>query len=178
MAWYLFGAQAVVVWGRPRLSADLDVTAKLPLAEMQDFLEAMAEAGFALETGDPEEHVAETRVLPFLHTPTGVPLDLVVAGPGLEDEFLERAVDRDFAGLTVPVISPEDLVAAKILASREKDLEDVRGILLERWPLLDLDLVRQTLSTLEAALARSDLIPVFDRELARAQKRAPRQAGR
>ncbi len=27
--WYLFGAQSAIVWGRPRLTADVDVTVRL-----------------------------------------------------------------------------------------------------------------------------------------------------
>jgi hypothetical protein len=50
------------------------------------------------------------------------------------------------------VIKPEDLVATKILAGREKDLEDVRSVLRERQDMLDLDLIRTTLTSLEEAL--------------------------
>lgn len=74
------------------------------------------------------------------------------------------------AGLVVPVISPEDLIATKILAGRPKDMEDVRGILRERLPDLDLALIRSTLAALEDALAQSDLLPAFEGELARRQR--------
>jgi predicted nucleotidyltransferase len=56
----------------------------------------------------------------------------VLAGPGLEEQFLARAVLVDIGGVRVPVMSPEDLVVTKILAGRPKDIEDVRGILAER----------------------------------------------
>ena len=36
--WYLFGAQAAIVWGSPRLSADVDVTAELDAAALDDFI--------------------------------------------------------------------------------------------------------------------------------------------
>jgi hypothetical protein len=64
------------------------------------------------------------------------------------------------------VIKPEDLVATKILAGREKDLEDVRSVLRERQDMLDLALIRTTLTSLEEALGQSDLLPVFERLLA------------
>jgi len=170
--WYLFGAQAVLVWGRPRTTVDIDVTAAVVLDELDDFINRMREAGFKLRLPASEnvaDLVAETRVLPFAHIATGVPLDLVVAGPGLEEQFLERAVIVDLSGVCVPVISPEDLIATKILASREKDLEDIRGILQERSSSLDLARIRETLSVIEHALGRSDLAPVLETELARAR---------
>lgn len=166
--WYLFGAQAVALWGRPRMSADVDVTAVIEPSRVVAFVEAMKEAGFDLRIRSGiDEFVARTRVLPFLHLPTRLPLDLVLAGPGLEEEFLARAHLVDVAGTMVPVIAAEDLVVTKILAGRPKDLEDVSGILSERRGSLDLDLIRATLLLLEGALAQSDLLPLFEAELRR-----------
>ena len=162
--WYLFGAQAATVWGRPRLTADVDITAQVRTDQMDEFLEAMKRQGFTLRFDDPE-FVNRTRVFPFLHQSTGVPVDVVLAGPGLEEEFLDRAVTVPVEGATVPVISPEDLVVTKVLAGRPKDIEDVRGVLRERAASLDLRRVRETLRLLEQALGQSDLLVVFETEL-------------
>ncbi len=163
--WYLFGAQAVIIWGAPRLSADVDVTAEIELEEAGAFVALMEQAGFALRIPDVEDFVARTRVLPFLHLETGIPLDLVLAGPGLEEQFLDRARDVEVAGMTMPVISPEDLIVTKILAGRPKDIDDVRGILRERKSSLDLGQIRSTLDLLDKALDRNDLTAVLDAEL-------------
>ena len=125
--WYLFGAQAVVAYGIPRLSADVDVTLKLFGGSTEAFVEAMRAAGFELRMSDPEL-VRRTGVLPFVHGPTGMPLDVVLAGSGLEDEFLGRARSIDIAGISVPTIDRADLVIAKLLARRPKDIEDARGL--------------------------------------------------
>ncbi len=68
-------------------------------------------------------------------------------------------------GVSVPIISPEDLIATKIPAGRPKDIEDIRGVLRERAADLDLDSIRSTLATLEDALGQSDLRPLFEHEL-------------
>lgn len=111
--------------------------------------------------------------MPLEHGASGLGLDVVLAGPGLEDLFLERAVAIDVAGTLVPFISPEDLIVTKVLAGREKDLEDVRGVLSERGATLDVDRIRETLRLLEEALGQSDLMPVFDDQLSRWQGSAP-----
>ena len=167
--WYLFGAQAVVLWGRPRMTADVDITIRLVPDDSIGFCAAMTRAGFQLRVPDPESFLARTRVLPFLHPPTQLPLDVVLAGPGLEDEFLQRAVRVDIQGVSVPVISPEDLIVTKILAGRPKDIEDVRSVLEERARRLDEAQIRSTLVLLEEALAQGDLLPSFEAELARAK---------
>jgi len=87
----------------------------------------------------------------------------VVAGPGLEVEFLEHRRTVDVGGIGVPVISPEDLVVTKVLAGRPKDLEDVRGVLREQAGRIDLERSRHFLRLLEEALGRSDLVSVLER---------------
>jgi hypothetical protein len=167
-AWYVFGAQAVLFWGRPRFTADIDVTVRLDPEVPERLVAEMERAGFVLRVGAADDFVAKTRVLPFVHRATGWLLDVVLAGPGLEERFIARAVDVDLgAGVRVPVISAEDLIVTKVLAGRPKDIDDVRGVLLERLDQLDLGSIRDTLGLLEAALAVGDLLPVFEAELAR-----------
>lgn len=166
--WYLFGAQAVVLWGRPRLTADVDVTVEIDPTAVPRLLAALAPRGFELRLRrDVDDFIARTRVLPLWHRPSDLQVDMVLAGPGLEEAFLERAIVVDVGGVPVPVIAPEDLVVTKILAGRPKDLEDVRGILAERGARLDPEAIRATLQLLEEALGQSDLLPLFESEWSR-----------
>jgi hypothetical protein len=159
--WYLFGAQAVVVYGVPRLSADVDVTIGLTPDTPDGFARDMQAAGFALRVSDPD-FVRRTRVMPFVHEPTGMPLDVVLAGSGLEDEFIDRAVPTDIAGTIVPVIERSDLVIAKILAGRPKDLDDARALWHLHGRAMNAQRIRHTLRLLEEALGQGDLVRIFD----------------
>jgi uncharacterized nucleotidyltransferase DUF6036 len=159
--WYVFGAQAVVVYGVPRLSADVDVTLALVPDAPEHFARDMQAAGFSLRVSD-SDFVRRTRVMPFVHEPTGMPLDVVLAGSGLEDEFLQRAIPTDIGGTRVPVIEPSDLIIAKVLAGRPKDVDDARAL----WQLhgreLDAQRIRYVLQLLEEALSQRDLVSAFD----------------
>jgi hypothetical protein len=164
--WYVFGAQAVVAYGVPRLSADVDVTLDLVPDEPDRFVRDMEAAGFSLRVDDPD-FVRRTRVLPFVHRATAMPLDIVLAGSGLEDEFLDRARAVDIGGTTVPLIDPEDLIIAKVLAGRPKDVEDAHGLWRARGHELDAGRIRRTLRLLEDALNQSDLLSSFESILRR-----------
>ena len=59
--WYLFGAQAVVAYGAPRFSADVDVTVELDPDDPERFVRDMEAGGFALRVDDPD-FVRRTRV--------------------------------------------------------------------------------------------------------------------
>ena len=91
--WYLFGAQAAICYGVARLTADVDVTARVPpgvdpgwidLVESHGFTRRFTDAGFA----------RRSRVIPIVHDATGLPVDIVLAGPGLEEQFLENALGQ------------------------------------------------------------------------------------
>ena len=100
--------------------------------------------------------------MPFLHDATGMPLDVVLAASGLEDEFLRRAIPVDLDGTAVPVIHVEDLIIGKVLAGRPKDMEDVRNLWRLHGAAVDRGRIIQVLTMLEEALSQSDLVPAFE----------------
>ncbi len=168
--WYVFGAQAALVWGRPRLTTDVDATVRLGSISAEAVVQALGGRGFTLRIQDPD-FVRRTRVLPLQHERSGLALDLVLSGPGLEDLFLERAIAVDVSGAEIPFISPEDLIVTKVLAGRPKDIDDIRGVLAVRGELLKTGQILDTLALLEDALGQSDLRPTFESEFARWQSR-------
>ena len=173
--WYLFGAQAATIWGRPRLTTDVDVTVEIASAGSELLVAGLSAAGFRLSEAFSNQFVRSTRVLPLIHMESTMPLDIVLAGPGLEEQFLARVVAVQVDDFMVPVISPEDLVLTKLLAGREKDVGDIRGVLHARGDSLDLDYIRRTLRVIEEAMGQSDLVPLFEAEWARATaRRQPR----
>jgi predicted nucleotidyltransferase len=170
VAWYLFGAQAAIVYGVARMTADVDVTVQAPAGmSTADWLKVIEHHGFEARFADPA-FVAATRVLPLVHRATQLPVDVVVAGPGLEDEFMTRAVRREVDGVVVPVVDVSDLVILKVLAARPKDEEDVTMLVRIHADSLDDARIRNVLGALQDALGQSDLLPAFARAVARAAR--------
>jgi hypothetical protein len=169
--WYLFGAQAALVHGSSRLTADVDATVAWEDAgNTGPLIAALRTRGFA-ERPVGADFVERTRVLPLEHVGTGIEVDVVLGGPGLEELFLSRAREHDIEGVRVPVASAEDLVAMKVLGGRAKDLEDVRSLLAANAGKLDLAHVRSVLSELESALDRRDLLPALETALGEVRAR-------
>lgn len=144
------------------MTADVDVTVDLQQMETPAFVKELEEAGFARRIELAEEFLREARLVPLVHMATGMPIDVVIAGSNFHAEFLDRRRIVDVGGVRVPMISPEDLIVTKVLAGRPKDLEDVRGVLLER-PDVDLSRVHELLGLLEVALGDNRLLRRLDR---------------
>jgi Nucleotidyl transferase of unknown function (DUF2204) len=162
--WYVFGAQAVIAAGVPRLTADIDVTVELPRGGPRALIAALARAGIALRpVGDVATFIAETRVIPAIHAASQLPIDVVLAGPGLEEDMLARALRRPVGGTDVPFVDTADLIALKILAGRDKDLEDVRALGRAGLPGRSLEIARQRVAELGALIDDSTLLATFDR---------------
>lgn len=165
--WYLFGAQAALLYGSARLTADVDATVMPGEVSTEGLVAALQAEGFELRLDD-EAFIRTTRVIPVVHRSSGIPADIVLGGPGLEEGFLSRATEQDVGGVRIPVVAAEDLVVMKVLAAREKDKEDVIAVLRAKKGRLDLDHIRETIHMLEAALGQSDLMPLFEELVARA----------
>jgi len=169
--WYLFGAQAAIVYGVARLTGDVDVTVRvpdrLPMAAVAGELER---CGFRPRISDPA-FIDQSRILPFVHEATGLPVDMVLAGPGIEDEFIARAQRRPIDGVEVPVADVTDLIVMKVLAGRPKDIEDVVKLLRVQEGRVSLARARNILAMFEEALAQDDLLPALDQAVARANRK-------
>jgi hypothetical protein len=168
--WYLFGAQAAVLYGAARLSADVDVTVALGDRRVAELVAALAAAGFEARVPEPAVFAETTRVLPVVHGPTRMPADVILAGPGLEERFLARAQARTIEDVVVPVASAPDLVVMKVLAGRPQDLDDTVAVLRAQGDGLDAALARATLLELERALDRRDLVAAFEHAVAQARR--------
>lgn len=163
LRWYLFGAQAAIIHGSARLSADVDVTVMMDPADLDVVLQRLALHGIVPRSGDFRDIAMNHRVLLLWHERIGMPIDMVLGGPGIEEAFCARARTHELGGTHIPVIAAEDLIASKILAGRAKDIEDVCFILKAGRDALDIAAVKNVLGQFEQALDRSDLLPVLEK---------------
>jgi len=159
--WFLFGGQAAIIYGSTRVTEDIDVTIELGACTPRRLVSAVLRKGFALRAGTTPALVERDRVLPIVHTASSIPVDIVFAGPGLEESFLARRQEHQREGTRIPVASPEDLIVMKILAGRPRDVDDIRAVLRATKSTLDVAHIRETLALLEQALGQSDLLPLL-----------------
>ncbi len=143
----ILGGQAVLLYGEPRATKDIDVTLGLTIDALPRLLALVAQCGWQVLTEDPQDFVGQTFVLPVQDGSTGIRIDFIFSFTPFEQETLDRAHAVQVGGIMVKYVSPEDLVIHKVFAGRARDLEDVRGILLRQSPL-DMEHIKRWLESL------------------------------
>lgn len=134
------GALALAYYGTPRGTIDIDLNVFVREAEAERVLRALAQLGVA--TGGERERTqirdrGQTR-LRWEHTP----LDLFFSYDPLHDACTARVRTVPFGeGVTLPILSAEDLVIFKALFDRPKDWSDIAEVLYAQAPHFDADYV-------------------------------------
>jgi predicted nucleotidyltransferase len=158
------GGLAVIVWGQPRVTQDLDLVLEVERGGISELLRCAREEGFILEADDgvSSNDLLEGGFLRLLPPADAAPvsLDLLRADTPLAKEAIGRARSFEIAGLQVPVVSAEDLILLKLVAFRPKDTFDIETVIDATRDALDLDYLRSwatklnLLRRLEAFLTR------------------------
>ena len=139
------GGAAVVLWGKPRFTADIDIALKLKETKI---VPLVAELRKTLgETAYIDEHMIRTEQarkgeFNIIQPESGLKVDFFIKGDdAFEKKRIERGVTKKIGNQDVRFISPEDLILIKLLWYRESEstrhLEDIRSILTIQGENLD-----------------------------------------
>lgn len=157
----VIGGIGNLVWGEPRLTVDIDITIHISDIKERDFIKK-AGSRFRILVDNPEVFVKKTRVLP-LELLENVKGDIIFAGLDYEKKAIERAVEVEISkNNIVRICTAEDLIIHKALSEREKDWQDIEGILLRRGNLLDKEYILKWLSQFGSALDKPGIQKRFE----------------
>lgn len=157
----IIGGLAVLRWGQPRLTRDVDVTIVTGFGGEESVIEVLLEQ-FRARFDDAREFALRNRVL-LVRASNTVPIDIALGALPFERRAARRAsrwVIQE--NLDVLTCGPEDLVVHKVFAGRDQDWLDVSGVIDRNGASLDRELIRSELTPLlelkgtTAQLARVD----------------------
>lgn len=151
----LIGGMANMVWGKPRLTQDLDLCLLCRDENTPGFIEKLKKK-FKLLPADPASFLKQTGVLPAMDD-NGIRIDFIFARLPYEENAVKRAKIVEFGKLSVKVCTIEDLIIHKIISKRPIDLEDVRWIINRQWYRLDRDYLDPLVKELSHLLERPEI---------------------
>ncbi len=131
----VIGGQAVLFYGEPRLTRDIDVTLGVGPERVEEIAGLAAELGWKILTDSPAEFVGKSLVLPCLEPGSGVRVDFIFSFSAYERQAIDRVRRVPIGQALVSFAAIEDLIIHKVVAGRPRDVEDVRSILLKKPPI-------------------------------------------
>ena len=152
----IIGGIAVGFLGKPRFTADIDAVFLLPTKDISYFVELAQAEHIYPRIQNAEDFARKNRVLLLKHNPTETDIDISLGILPFEQEMVERASTKSFAGLSIRLPTPEDLIIMKAIAHRPKDLEDIRTIA-DKYPNLDKKRIEEWVKSFGDALELPDL---------------------
>lgn len=150
----VIGGQAVLVYGEPRLTVDIDVTLGRGAEQIDEVLTLLQSLGWKSLVSNPSHFVKDKMVLPCQDPESGVRVDLIFSNTEYEKAALQRFKKVKIGMTDVRFASLEDVVIQKVFAGRPRDLEDVR-VLLNKNKELDYVYVRRWLKGFDQELGQS-----------------------
>lgn len=163
----IIGGLAVVRWGEPRLTHDVDVSLFAGFGSEERFARVLLQR-FEPRISGAIEFAVANRVL-LVQSSSGIPIDIALAGFPFEAEIIDRASDFEFVpGITLRTVSAEDLIVLKAFANRHRDWADIAGIV-ERQRELDWDAIVERLSPLANLKPDAKILIELDQVRASAQ---------
>ncbi len=131
------GGQAVLLYGEPRLTRDIDIALGIGVNGLDKVKKTIKAIGLKILVEKEKEFVEQNMVLPTLDKKSGIRVDFIFSFSPYEKQAIERGKDIKLGRTLVKFVSLEDLVIHKVIAGRARDLEDVKFILLKN-PKYDL----------------------------------------
>ena len=149
LPYMIIGGQAVLLYGEPRLTRDIDVTLGVDASRLPILLKAVEEAEFKPLPENIPQFVRNTMVLPVVDEQSGVRVDFIFSFTPYEREAISRAKTVRIEGQDIRFASAEDVIIHKIFAGRPRDLVDVRSIVLKN-PGIDRSYIANWLEQFDA----------------------------
>jgi hypothetical protein len=160
LPYMIIGGQAVLLYGNPRLTLDIDITLGAGVDHLEKTLAAVESIGLNVLPDDVESFVQETFVLPARDENSGIRVDLIFSFTPYEKQAIKRANPVYFDDTAVMFASLEDVVIHKIFAGRPRDLEDAEGLLVKNQNA-DRDYIAKWLAEFDRAMGTTEFTARF-----------------
>jgi predicted nucleotidyltransferase len=163
----IIGGQAVLLYGRPRLTRDIDITLGVDTDKFALIERVCRKQGLNLLPENPEKFAGQTKVLPAEEIKSGMRIDFIFSFTPYESQAICRAKEVLMDAYLVKFASCEDVIIHKMVAGRAVDEEDVMSILSKNKSSVDLKYIKKWLLQFSKIPEHKRILARFDSLLKR-----------
>lgn len=142
------GGMAVLIWGRPRFTADIDIVIEFKAKDINGLVASLSKLGEAsyIDRNMIEDALTRKGEFNFIHGDTGIKVDFWILdkSDAFEIDRLKRRIGKNLLGQQVYFISPEDLILSKLRWHKQsggstRHLEDIESVIKISGKKLDME---------------------------------------
>jgi len=137
----IFGGIATILYGSGRSTIDIDLIVRVDIDSLEVAYKRFIEEFTPLKK-DPLEFFKRYYVLPVVHKRLGTKVDISAALSQFEQEAIRRSRRLRYGTVEASFCTPEDLILFKLVANRERDILDVKDIIMRIRNSLDVSYLR------------------------------------
>lgn len=165
ISYMIIGGQAVLVYGRPRLTRDIDITLGIDTNDFVLVEKACKKLNLRILPEKPKEFAEQTNVLPAEDPKSRIRVDFIFSFTQYEAQAIKRAKKVLMDDYRVKFASCEDVIIHKMIAGRAIDEEDVMSILAKNKISVDLKYIKKWLSEFSRISEYKQILERFNKLL-------------
>ncbi len=150
----IIGGQAVLLYGEPRLTRDIDITLGIDNSTSEQIIDLAKTIQLLPAVDDVDQFVKRSNVLPLYDHKSKIRVDIIFSFLEYERQAMGRANPILLEDYPVKYASLEDIIIHKIFAGRPRDIEDAKGIL-QRNPGFDRTFIELWLRELSKSIDKN-----------------------
>jgi predicted nucleotidyltransferase len=162
IAYMIIGGQAVLLYGTPRLTRDIDITLGIDTDKFCLIEKICKVLKLKMLPQDPEQFAKETKVLPAEETNSRIRVDFIFSFTPYERQAMKKTKKASLGGYPVKFAACEDVIIHKMLAGRAIDEEDVKNILLKNKTSINFKYIKKWLSEFNRLSDQKGLLKRFN----------------
>lgn len=154
----IIGGQAVLLYGTPRLTRDIDITLGIDTDKVLLIKKLCKKLGLKILPKNPEDFARDTKVLPAEEKKLKIRVDFIFSFTPYERQAIRRAKRVLIGGCYVKFASCEDVIIHKMFAARAIDEEDVKNIFIKNKNKINLKYIKRWLLEFSKATDQKELL--------------------
>ncbi len=149
VAYVVVGGLAVLFYGVPRTTMDIDIIIEMDMPKVKRFVELLKENDFFADVDDVKTAFEEKSHAMIEDKTSMIRLDIKGIYGENDRLTLKRRRKVSFADFVFYVTSPEDTIANKLLFGSEQDIKDAEGIYVRQFDNMDMEYLAERCKRLD-----------------------------
>jgi len=162
IAYMIIGGQAVLLYGRPRLTRDIDITLGVDTDKFALIQGVYKNLKLKPLVENPQDFARSTKVLPTEEPESKVRVDFIFSFTPYEAQAIKNAKQVIIEDYPAKFASCEDVIIHKMVAGRAIDEEDIKSILARNKDAINFKYIEKWLSEFGKIAEHEDILARFN----------------